>query len=175
MDDKIFFRPATSGDSRAMRAVAQDTGVLSVNSTYYYALMARHFKETCMVAERGGKLCAYVTAYAPPGQPDTLFVWQVGVGLKWQGQGLGKRLLLALVSEQQPRFVEATIAPDNQASIKLFQAVARQLGADHSFSDRPFFADEELGSGEGAEHLMRVGPIKMTQSSFSYGGTHAHI
>lgn len=175
MDNQILFRPPTSGDARGMRFLAQDSQVLSVNSTYYYALMARHFHDTSMVAENDGSICGYVTGYSPPDQPDSLFVWQVGVARLCQGKGLGKQLLLALVAANKPEFVEATIAPDNQASINLFQSVARQLKADCTFAKEPFFTEEELGAGEHAEHLMRIGPIKTTQSTFFYGGTHAYI
>ncbi len=159
MNDEILFRPPTSRDAVAMRILARDSQVLSVNSTYYYALMARHFQATCMVGEGAGGICAYGIGYCPPAQPDTLFVWQVGVAKAAQGHGLGKRLLIALVQQQQPDFLEATIAQDNQASINLFRSVARHLDADHTFSEPAFFSAEDLGAGEKAEHLMRIGPF----------------
>ncbi|MBU0680958.1 MAG: diaminobutyrate acetyltransferase [Proteobacteria bacterium] len=159
MNDQILFRPPTSRDAVAMRILARDSQVLSVNSTYYYALMARHFQATCMVAEGAGGICAYGIGYCPPEQPDTLFVWQVGVARAAQGQGLGKRLLIALIQQQRPDFLEATIAPDNRASINLFRSVARQLAAAHTFSKPAFFDAEDLGAGEKAEHLMRIGPF----------------
>lgn len=159
MDDPICFRLPTSRDARAMRFLAQDSKVLSVNSTYYYSLMSRHFRDTCLVAESRGSICAYVTGYSPPGQADTLFVWQVGVGRQFQGQGLGKKLLSALVKSRKPDFLEATIALDNQASINLFRSVARDFGTGHTFSEDSFFNEEDLGAGDKAEHLMRIGPF----------------
>jgi len=159
MDDQILLRPPTSHDARAMRFLAQESQVLSVNSTYYYALMSRHFQATCMVAESGGGICGYVIGYCPPEQPDTLFVWQVGVARTFQGKGLGKRLLIALIEQQRPAFLEATIAPENQTSIKLFGALARHFDARHTFSQTPFFSEEDLDCGEKAENLMRVGPF----------------
>ena len=159
MDEQIQFRPPTSADARAMRSLAQDSQVLSVNSTYYYALMARHFSDTCLVAEGTEGICGYVTGYSPPEQPDTLFVWQVGVAHECQGQGLATKMLSALINSKQPDYLEATIAPDNKASINLFCSVARQLGADYTFAKTPFFGEEELGAGEDAEHLMHIGPF----------------
>ncbi len=160
MDEQILFRQPTSHDARAMRFLARDSQVLSVNSTYYYALMARHFQATCMVAEGAGGICAYVIGYCPPGRAETLFVWQVGVAGACQGKGLGKKLLIALIQKNNPDFAEATIAPDNQPSIRLFQSVARHFGADHTFSRTPFFSEEDLGAGEGAENLMQIGPLQ---------------
>lgn len=160
MDDQILFRPPASHDARAMRFLARDSRVLSVNSTYFYALMARHFQATCMVAEGDeGDLCGYVVGYCPPEQSDTLFVWQVGVAKSCQGQGLGKRLLSSLLQHNQPDFLEATIDPDNQASINLFRSVARHFGVSHIFSEEPFFSKEDLGIDENAEHLMQIGPF----------------
>jgi diaminobutyrate acetyltransferase len=148
MDDQLIFRSPTSRDAVAMQILARNSQVLSVNSTYYYALMARHFQATCMVAEGAGGICAYVIGYCPPGQPDTLFVWQVGVAGARQGQGLGKRLLVALILQQRPAFLEATIAADNQASINLFHSVARHFDTGHTFSQQAFFNKEDLGAGE---------------------------
>lgn len=175
MEEKIIIRPPTSRDAPAMRDLAEQSHVLSVNSTYYYALMARHFQETSMVSESNGDLCAFLTGYSPPRHDNTLFVWQVGVGKKWLGRGLGKKLLIELVVEKQPLFLEATITLDNKPSINLFRSVARHFSADHLFTTTPFFSEEDLGAGEEAEHLMRVGPFETIKSTFMYGGTNAYI
>ncbi|MCB2181902.1 MAG: diaminobutyrate acetyltransferase [Desulfobulbaceae bacterium] len=159
MDDQMIFRPSTSRDALAMHSLARDSQVLSVNSTYYYALMARHFQATCMVAESEGRVCGYVIGYCPPDQPDTLFVWQVGVAKPCQGKGLGKKLLIALIKARNPDFLEATIAPDNQPSINLFRSVARHFNVGCIFSETSYFSQEDLGTDEKAEHLMKIGPF----------------
>jgi L-2,4-diaminobutyric acid acetyltransferase len=164
MNDQILFRPPTSGDARAMRFLAQDSQVLSVNSTYYYTLMAQHFLDTCLVAEDQGKICGYITGYTPPAQPSTLFVWQVGVARLYQGQGIGKKMLCALINRKQPDYLEATIAQDNHASINLFRSVGRHFGVGHTFSDTPFFTEEVLAAGEHAEYLMQIGPFLTTKT-----------
>ncbi len=174
MASRLAIRPATGRDARAMRQLAVDTGVLSVNSTYYYALMAKIFGATAMVAEADGALCGYVTAFPPPGREDTVFVWQVGVAAERRGQGVGKELLAALIRARAPRFVEATIAPSNKASINLFTAVARLCGAGHQFQG-PFFTEEELGAGEEAEHLFRIGPLAAGPTTCQEEPTNAHL
>lgn len=160
MNNKIMLRSPTSMDARAMRILAQDSKVLSVNSTYYYALLARHFQSTCLVAEVGADICGYVIGYFPPEQPHTLFVWQVGVANKWQGKKIGKKLLISLVQATRPDFLEATIAAQNKPSINLFKSVAHNFGTNHSYSLEPFFGEAELGKGEEPENLMRIGPFK---------------
>ena len=160
MNNQLRFRRPNSGDANGMRFLAGESQVLSVNSTYFYALMARHFQATCMVAEDGeGGLCGYVIGYYPPEQPDTLFVWQIGVARFCQGVGLGKRLLCSLLQQNQPAFLEATIAPGNQASINLFGSVARHFDVIKRFLEEPFFSGDDLGVEQEAEHLMRIGPF----------------
>lgn len=158
MYENVTFRYPVSADGPALRRIASDSRVLAVNSGYYYALMVRHFSATCLVAEIDSRVCGYIIGYCPPAQPDTLFVWQVGVGPEWQGKGMGRKMLISLVQKKGPKFLEATIDPDNRASVKLFKSVARQMGASYDFGQAPFFSEADL-SGEPAEHLMRIGPF----------------
>jgi L-2,4-diaminobutyric acid acetyltransferase len=153
------------GDGPAMRAIARDTGVLSVNSAYYYAMMARCFSDTCLVARSGEQVCGYIAALFLPAQPETLFVWQIGVSRAAQGKGIGKQMLIRLIERARPTFLEATIALDNQASLRAFQAAARQMAADATFSDKPFFTQSDMGSADAPEHLMRIGPIQLLKQN----------
>lgn len=158
MTREITLRSPVSRDAQAMRELARDSQVLSVNSTYYYALMSRMFGDTSIVAEQGERLCGYVTAFRPPRQADTIFVWQIGVAEWAQGKGVGKQMLSAIIDRQQPGFLEASIAPDNLASRNLFTAVARQMDVGYVYEE-PFFTVEDLGSREGEELLFRLGPL----------------
>ena len=160
---QISFRSPTSYDATAMQLLAIGSEVLSVHDTYYYALMARHFQATCLIAESEDMACGYVTGYTPPAQPDTLFVWQIGVAQTHQGQGIGKNMLLVLLDAIRPAFLEATIDPENDASIAVFRSVANSLNARHSFSENPFFSVEDLGPGEPVEHLMQIGPFSFSR------------
>lgn len=163
MDDQIRISHPTSIDARAMRRIAADSGVLSVNSTYFYALMSRHFNSTCLVARNNDKICGYVIGYRPPDRQDTVFVWQVGVAVDLQGKGLGKKLLTNLVRKTRVLFLEATIAPENKASVSLFRSVARFFETGDDFSEDPYFDTNDLGPEEEAEHLMRIGPFDHKQ------------
>lgn len=161
MTEGITLCHPVSHDSRAMKQIAGESRILSVNSTYYYALMARDFKRTCMVALYGKLMCGFVTGYASPGPSNTLVVWQVGVAGDWQGKGIGRKLLIALIKENQPDFLEATCASNNQAAINLFESAARYFGVNALFSEIPFFAEDDLGENDEPEHLMQIGPIKL--------------
>lgn len=155
---QISLRLPVSRDALAMRQLARDSQVLSVNSTYHYALMARMFSETSIIAQDRDILCGYITAFCPPQQPDTVFVWQVGVMERFQGKGLGKKMLSTIIKKQQPVFVEASIALSNKASQNLFSSIARQFSADHIYN-QAFFTRNDLGKLEEEEILFRIGPI----------------
>ncbi|MEA2116043.1 MAG: GNAT family N-acetyltransferase [Thermodesulfobacteriota bacterium] len=159
MTEDITLCHPMSSDSRAMKQIASDSKILSANSTYYYALMARDFKSTCMVALNQSRIRGYVTGYSSPAPPNTLVVWQIGVTGEWQKKGIGRKLLIALIDENQPDFLEATISLKNQAAINLFKSVARHFDANFLFSKIPFFDEDDLGKDDEAEHLMHIGPI----------------
>jgi L-2,4-diaminobutyric acid acetyltransferase len=113
------------------------------------------------VAEAGDRLVGFVTGYRPPGKPEVLFVWQIGVDASQRGQGLGGRLLRALVGAESCRglvAVETTVSPSNQASRALFESLARRLGV--GMTEAPCFeADQFPGEGHEAEPLLRIGPF----------------
>lgn len=165
--DKLTLRGPIGSDGPAMQKVARASKVLSVHDTYYYALMANHFQRTCIIAECGKTVCGYVTGYIPPAQPDTLFIWQVGVAPGYQGKSIGKRMLSALLYTLRPTFLEATIVPANRASIALFRSVAVLFNANHTFSENPFLSREDLGPYEPAEHMMRIGPLSFSGTDTS--------
>ena len=157
----IRFRPARPTDGAALWHLVRATGTLEANSAYFYVLFATDFGATCLVAERtDGTLAGAVIGYHPPTQPETAFVWQVGVVPEAQGQGLGLRLLRhwwALPANAGCRWLTATVADDNTASRALFQRFARDHGAGCDI--RPHFTPDLFPMDHPAEPLLRIGPI----------------
>ena len=82
----IRFRAATPDDGAAIWRLVQATGTLELNSAYFYLLFATDFGDTCLVAERDGRMVGAVVGYHPPRHPDTAFVWQVGVLPEMRGR-----------------------------------------------------------------------------------------
>jgi L-2,4-diaminobutyric acid acetyltransferase len=148
-------------DGAAVWQLVRDSGVLDLNSAYLYLLLCKDFADTCRVAEAHGRLVGFVTAYRPPGRPDVLFVWQIGVDASQRGQGLGGRLLRALIGAETCRgvsAVETTISPSNRASRGLFESLARRL--DSRITEEPCFEERQFPEeGHEAEPLLRIGPF----------------
>lgn len=146
-------------DGAAMWELVRASESLDLNSPYAYLLVGSHFAGTSVVAERAGEIVAFVAAYAPPGRPDTLFVWQVGVAAAARGAGLASRLLERAVAAGGFRFLEATITPSNAASWALFRGFARRHGV--ACRESPCFSAAHFpGAGHEGETLVRIGPLR---------------
>lgn len=164
----LTFRRPTHRDGAAMWRLVKDSGALDENSAYAYLMMGEWFTGTCVLAEErllGGarRLAGFVMGFVPPTQPDTIFVWQVGVDHRQRGRGLGKLLIKQFVEWAPPgvRFLEATVTPSNAASEALFKAAARTFGTAVRVTDL-FAADAFPGEGHEPERRFRIGPIDAT-------------
>lgn len=166
---RFQLRSPTVADAPWIWRLVRESAVLDPNSCYLYMLLCRDFADTCVVAECDSGLAGFVTAYRPPASAEILFVWQVAVSPIARRHGLALRMLNHLVDHcGQPLIsaVEATIAPSNLASRRLFESLARQHGA--TFSEAPGFeaGDFVFGSHE-AEPRIRVGPLVPPETSAS--------
>jgi L-2,4-diaminobutyric acid acetyltransferase len=160
----LFRQPAVT-DAEAMWRLVRDSGRLDPNSAYCYLLLCRYFADTCLVAEHGGVLRGFVTAFVPPGEAATLFVWQIAVAEEARGQGLGTQLLQRLLELPACRHVtqvEATVSPSNAPSRRLFESFARLQGAvceqvqGGGFAAALFPDADAAGGGHEAEPQLRI-------------------
>jgi L-2,4-diaminobutyric acid acetyltransferase len=153
-------------DAEEMWRLVRDSGRLDPNSAYCYLLLCRYFSETCLVVENGanaGSLLGFVTAFVPPGDAATLFVWQIAVAVEARGQRLATQLLQRLVGLPACSHtvqLEATVSPSNAPSRRLFESFARSLGASCETVVGGGFAaslfPDANGSGHEAEPLLRI-------------------
>lgn len=160
----IHLRKPLSTDGHALNQLVERCPPLDTNSTYCNLLQCTHFADTAIAAVNGDteQLVGFISGYIPPQRDDTLFVWQVAVDPSVRGQGLAKRMLLALIErcreEKGIRFIETTINPGNTASEALFTAAYAHLGASLQqavlFGRRQHFADRHDD-----EVLWRGGPL----------------
>jgi L-2,4-diaminobutyric acid acetyltransferase len=134
---------------------------LDLNSRYAYLLLCEHHAQTSVIAECEGVVVGAITAYVPPAQPDTLFIWQVAVAPQARGRKLAtdmlQHLLQHCIAPRQLRWLEATISPGNYASRRLFTQFARRHGAGY-ITSRLFSPDDFGESGHEEERLYKIGP-----------------
>ena len=109
-----------------------------------------------MVAEENKKIVAFSSGYIPPLRPDTFFSWEVIVAKDYRGNGLQKTMLLNQISQKNVRFLEATVNPSNEVSIKNYREIAQLLNA--QCRETLLFAEEDFeNDGHEAEVLFRIG------------------
>lgn len=153
-------------DGPALWQLVIDVGTLDRNSSYTYLLLCRDFGETSIVAKRAtagepDQLVGFVTGYRLPSQPDTIFVWQVGVAPNARGEGLASRLLDGLLRSpgcREVRFLETTVTPSNEASRALFGSLASRLET-HLVESEGFPAALFPEGGHEPEPRLRIGPF----------------
>jgi len=159
----VTFRRPRAEDGEAMWRLVKEMGTLELNSAYFYVLFARDFNQTGVVAETNdGELAGFIVGHHPPARAESVFVWQIGVAPWMRRQGLGRRMLDALVARQPShvQWLEATVSPDNAPSMGLFRSYADHLGAECSESD--YLGADLFPGGHQPERLFRIGPLQVS-------------
>lgn len=98
--------------------------------------------------------------YRRPAKSDSLLVWQVAVDDSQRGRGLAGKMLDALFEQAIPagvRYLDTTITPDNDASIRLFTSFAKRWDA--TLERFEFLAADEFPEPHEPEDLFRIGPL----------------
>ena len=159
-DSTLTLRSPTAADGAAVWRFVESGSGLESNSAYSYMLMFEHHAASCVVAEADGELVGFVLGYRPPGIPSTVFVWQIGVSAAMRGKGLGLRMLneiFARGGNHDVYYLEATVSPDNEPSLRLFHALARTLDTECQVSE--LFSQDMFPESHESENLLRIGPI----------------
>lgn len=160
----IALRQPLPEDGPALHHLVAGCPPLDPNSLYCNLLHCTHFAATSVAAVAAdGALLGFISAYIPPAQPDTLFVWQVAVAPAARGQRLGGRMLDALLQRPacaQLRYIDTTITPGNAASWGLFQAWACRHGA-QTKQQLHFERQRHFGGQHEDEMLLRIGPLAL--------------
>ncbi|MBN2298044.1 MAG: diaminobutyrate acetyltransferase [Deltaproteobacteria bacterium] len=156
------FREPRISDGSIIHRLIERSKPLDLNSLYSYLLLAEHFKDTCIVAERVGNIVGFISAYVHPSRKDTLFVWQVAVDEQERGNGVAGRMLERLFARaglKSVSYLETTVNPSNQRSRHLFESFAKRFQAPCTTS--VLFPKELFGKDtHEAEILFRIGPFQ---------------
>lgn len=157
----VTYRTPSIEDGAEIWKMVDEAAALDANSSYAYFMACRNFAATSVVAEVDGEVAGMVTAYPLPADPQRLFVWQVGVRDAFQGRGIARGMIESILARPEcaaVRYIETTIAPDNEASEALFRRVAGNLNA--SIEAQEVYKDELFpGAEHQIERLFVIGPI----------------
>ena len=157
----VTYRTPSIEDGAEIWKMVDEAAALDANSSYAYFMACRNFAATSVVAEVDGEVAGMVTAYPLPADPQRLFVWQVGVRDAFQGRGIARGMLEYILGREEcaaVRYIETTIAPDNEASEALFSRIAANFNA--AIDVKEIYKDELFPDAEHQiERLFVIGPI----------------
>lgn len=156
---EITYRQPKINDSERIWHLIKDNKPLDENSLYLYTLLCHEFSDTCVVAEADSKIIGFLSAFIPPKKSDTLFVWQIAVDQEFRNKGIAQKIVSHSLNNinNDIKFVEATVTPSNQASLKFFQNLADNYNA--KLTKHPLFSTDVLGGNHEPEDLIRIGPF----------------
>lgn len=154
---QLTLRKPDPTDGSAIWDLVRNCKPLDENSMYCNLVQAEHFRDTCVVAELDGRIVGWISGHMIPGQ-NALFVWQVAVGTRARGMGLGRKMLTHLVRRDEcadATRLNTTITRDNAASWALFRSLARHLGG--RLTHDPHFTRTQHFDGRFAtEHMVTI-------------------
>ena len=159
----MVIRPPTAIDGPAVHDLIANCPELDANSLYCNVLQCAHFSETCAVALDRDGVAGWASGYLLPGDPDTLFVWQIAVRHDARGSGIGIRLLTDILLRPRarpPTKVAATVTSDNHPSMALFEALARRLDG-RLERTAGFSRGEHFGGRHPSELALSIGPFAL--------------
>jgi len=142
-------------------ALVRDNPPLEQNSLYCNLLQCSHFADTAVLAEQEGRVVGFITGFRKPADPETVFAWQVAVDAGQRGRGIAGQLLAHLMENCRAdgvRFLEASVTPDNRASMTLFERFAEKRDVPLAKSDL-FTRDKHFNGTHETEVLLRIGPL----------------
>lgn len=154
----LHLRPVTTDDGPALRRLATSNG-LDENSPYAYLMWAEYFGESSIVAttDSSDEPIGFVMGFRRPDEPETTFVWQVGVDDRHRRSGIAAMLLDELVAHTGATHLEATVTPSNEASATLFRRFSDRHRA--ALTIQELFSAARFPAGHEAEIRYRIGPI----------------
>jgi diaminobutyrate acetyltransferase len=135
-------------------------GAVDRNSPYSYLMLCEYFAATCALATYDRAPVAFATGFRLPDDAETLFIWQIVTDRSLRGTGVGGRVLDHLVDRPgvpRLRFLEATVTPDNDASMRLFRGFAQRRGA--ACTESSLFAAHDFPVAHQPEQRLRIGPF----------------
>lgn len=157
----LILRSPKPTDAYQLNKLVAASPPLDTNSVYCNLLQCMHFADTSVAAVLNDEIVGFISAYCPPNEQDTLFVWQVVVAESVRGSGMAKQMLQWLVAQpstEKATRLATTITPNNSASWALFESFARDCGSIPSKS-LLFQREQHFANQHDDEYLLRIDPL----------------
>ena len=126
MEKKLTIRTAIEKDFLNIWGFVRNCKPLESYGAHFYRIMLRYFGDSCFIAEQDGEIVGFILGFETQRHPGSYFLWQIGVHPKFQGQGIGAKILAHMEDETRRKGcvrIEVTIDPENCPSQKLFEKI----------------------------------------------------
>jgi len=120
-------RRVMPSDGGLLRDLVLACPPLDVHTPYTYWVQSAYFSSQCFIAERAGEPVGFLTSV---GSGSRILLWQIGVLPEARSQGIALDLVRAMVSWARSHGADSfdvSIAPDNAASLALFERCAADV------------------------------------------------
>ena len=162
---EFIFRKPEKKDAAEIYALLQPyKPYVGTSPLYTYLLICEHFDDTSIVvATDTGEIIGFTSAYFPPKKQNALFLWEIAVKEGYHGNNLYVRMVNAICKRNYPMYIEATVNPSNESSIKRLRQLSEMFGAD--WVSYTLFPSDHFGAvNHEDEVLYRIGPIEKNNS-----------
>ncbi|XEC94379.1 N-acetyltransferase family protein [Paenibacillus tarimensis] len=113
-------RPIEPEDCRAILEVASDWWGADYSSDMFSKWFIHHFRETCLLAEKNGKMIGFLMGFLSQSFPDEAYIRIVMVDPAYRGQGVGRALyekFFERVEMLERSVIRCVTAPQKKDSI----------------------------------------------------------
>jgi len=159
----VHFKKPEKKDAYQIYTQVKNSPPLELNTYYAYLLITTHFRDTSVVVSTiDDRVLGFIAGYRIPCRMNTLFIWQICTDKSMRGKGLAKKMVRQILIREENddiKFIEATVTPNNIDSNIFFKSLASFFQCD--FSCKDFFKKEDfIPLNHEEEILYRIGPIK---------------
>jgi L-2,4-diaminobutyric acid acetyltransferase len=114
-------------DVDEIRKFVKHSKPLDLHTVFTYWTLFKYFGDTCFVLEKEGRIIGFISGLLCSNQPDTLYLWQIGIDPDYRGNRYAEILIKRVVAAARAKGckgLQITIAPENRSSYRLFSRFA---------------------------------------------------
>jgi diaminobutyrate acetyltransferase len=123
---KPSVRNPGEGDFLRVHNFVKQCDTIETYPKHLFKIITRYLGNSCYIAEIGDRIIGFSMGMRSQRDPETFFLWQIGVIPGLRGKGVAKELVEAM--ERRARSlgcskIEATVDPANRQSYRLFEGM----------------------------------------------------
>jgi ribosomal protein S18 acetylase RimI-like enzyme len=135
---KLLIRTAEPSDALFIQAVVQDWWGRPIESDMFSPFFLRHFRETCLVAEKDQRIAGFLIGFLSQTQKEEAYIRFVVIDPQCRNEGIGRALyenFFAVMHRQGRTTVRSVTSPTNKGSVAFHQRMGFSLEPQEHYKD----------------------------------------